>query len=151
MEIKTETELVNYLKDNGKKSFLLALKCSAKTDVKFNYPIYGCVTGEVVGYADIYITRGKRTYIGEIKFEDCKANSFWSSLKIIGYCYSQNLFFLKKGDNQVYPFIMIPHNHIKYDFLPILYKLKCGYITFNIKDEFVEFDINLNHESESFI
>src|SRR3990167_397548 len=149
--LENETIFVNYLKDNWKKLFPKSM------DVKFNYPIYGCVTGEKIGIADIFITKGKINFIGEIKLEKSRAECFWESLKVIGYCISLNLHRFKYPKSKklnkysYFPFIMIPGDFMTYDYLPILYHLKCGYILYSIKDDSVNLDINLNFIAESFI
>lgn len=143
-EISNETELMRYLEDSGWRKWFP----SKYRLIGFNYPVKGCVSQETIGLADIAFKIGKTTYLVEIKWEDKIATSFWPSLKVIGYVKSMNLW---KQESLYRPVIMIPKEHISYDFLPILYHLGCGYISFNLNEEYLELDINIDHTKDSFI
>lgn len=145
--MKTETELSKHLEDKWK-SYFPKFKL-----IQFQLPILGCISGDKIGYADFAFTSFKESFIVEIKFDNMGKHDFWSSLKVLGYCKSMNLSLLKHKTKVGFynPVIMIKKEFITYDVLPILYHLKCGYISFDIKDNFIDLDINLHHSSEGFI
>ena len=147
-EITNERELSNHLQEKLNKYFPLFKL------IQFQFPVIGCITGRRIVIADIAFKKCDYNYLVEIKFNDEMGNGdFWSSLKVIGYTKSMNLTMLKNSQRKGFykPVIMINKDLITYDILPILYHLKCGYISFEIKDNFVNFDINLHHNSNDFI
>jgi hypothetical protein len=149
MNITNEMELMAHLKENWKKYSL-----SKFHKVSFDCAVYGCISDKRIGLIDIILYNKKSIFVGEVKFTGFSSTNLWESLKILGYSCALNLYHFKKNRNSpnfYHPFVMVPKENITYDFLPILYHLKCGYITFDIKDDWIDFDINLNYHSENFI
>lgn len=122
--------------------------------IQFQMPVLGCITGDKIGYVDFAFKTKTSKFLVEIKNTDLGTVDFWAALKVVGYAKSMNLTFFKnsKNDHDHYrPVIMIKKEILTYDLLPILYQLRCGYIAFEIKENFVDMDIHLNHLSASFI
>ena len=134
MSIRTEFQLMSYLKKHHKKIF------PTFRDLKFNYPITGVFSGGTIGYADMFFKYRQRYFVTEIKYNEnlsiCNSN-FWDSLKAIGYSKALSLTHTK----HVSPMVMIHKSLFKKDIFPIIGKLKISYITFEHIENKLQFEI----------
>lgn len=114
------------------------------------FPILGCVTRTRIGSVDFAFRTGKnRTYLVEAKNGSHSSSDVWGAMKVLGYSKSMSL----TNANQTYcPVILVPQEALRYDFLPVLYHLRCGYIGFKITeswdgDALIRLNINLTPDS----
>lgn len=133
-----EEDIINYLKEirNWKIHF-------AKFKLLgFNIPVYGCISKSKIGLVDIGFKWKSWKYLIEVKFDKRNpSGDFWESLKILGYCQTDNLYHTNENTK---PVVMLRKEILNYDYRVILYTLKIGWIAFTIReDNIITFEINL--------
>ena len=132
--IKNEHELMQYLREKHSQVFPFFKK------VEFETPIIGYWSNKRIGLCDITFKYGS-WYACEVKYaidEKICSNSFWDSLKAIGYAEALSLIYKQKFR----PIIMIPKKIITNDFLTIIGKLDIDYILAYPNDgQEMQFDI----------
>lgn len=133
----TEVKIVDYLKDKNKwKTIFPSFK-----NQKFDVPIYGWSTNNVIGIVDLKFNYNGNVYIVEIKNDiHFGGGNFWNSLKVLGYVEALKL---NKFNNRYIPTICVEQCFINQDTLPIIHKLKLALITFSIDNTGINFSYDL--------
>lgn len=133
--LKTEYGIKQYIKKHFKTIF------PHFKLVGFEKAIYGTITGDYLGLVDMIMKCGRKFLVVEIKNDfRIGVSNVWSALKVAGYAEA----FRIEQNVQVVPMILVEKQFLYTDLLPVLYKLKIGYITFERNDK-------LGHTFEYFI
>jgi hypothetical protein len=125
-----EVEIENYVKDNW------ANKFKHMKLIGFQIEVMGSVSREPIGRVDFAFYKSGIKHFCEIKKESDGHYAIWDSMKILAYCESQSLY----ECSRVKPVVMVHRNNLRYDFMPVLFSLGCGTITY---DDQLIFSINL--------
>jgi len=133
-----ETDIINYLKEqkNWKKHF------PKYKIIGFEQYILGFLSRKIIGKVDIVFRARNKKYFAEVKY-DKKQNisDFWTALKVIGYVEAYKLFSFNRD---VEPLIIVNKEVLTQECKTILYSLRISWIVFEISENKIKFDIQLN-------
>ncbi len=127
----TENRLLDYIVTNWTKIFPRSFELVTKRPT-----IYGCLSGEYIGQADLLFKRGKQLYIAELKYSQQNSVDLWSSFKIIAYAKMAQLRTAKK----VKPVVFLKKEIVTKDIEVLLSALGMGYATFEMTKEGYQFE-----------